>query len=287
MRANWMRTGISVLVAFALSLAAVSTASASADHATGAAVGATHLASQDHDADQDHTSDANGDDADGNVENGRGPQPRRLDDSAAISELCSGVSDGTPSLEVLCNAYRILSDGLPANTLRGLARAIIVHADQVAPGWRGRLDGDADRGNGGSPIAICRRLANSGDATEHPALAARCRELLDEGVTSPAELCARLSESGGLDEHPRLAQLCERIAGGDDTRPQRGRGRGRGGDGDGTEGESPRRGRPAFQRPDGERPDGDGPDGERPGRGRGRGRGAAAGAALRAVGTVQ
>ncbi len=292
MRTNWVRIGMSVLVAFALSVAAASAASASADHASGAAVEATNLAPQEGDAEG------------GDGESRRAPQPRWPDGLAAVGELCGGDGAGGPSLEVLCNAYRILSERLPAETLRGLSRAIAVHADQVAPRWRDEIAGGAaggaavcrrlagadapnvdpelvqrcrdfvggQDGRGGGPIAICRRLVSAVDAAEYPALAARCSELLEGGVISPADLCARLSESGDADEHPRLAQICERIEGGDDTqartRPQLRRP-----DGEGAEGEGPRRGRPAFLGPDGERAGGEGLDGERPRRGRGLGRG--------------
>ena len=150
---------------------------------------------------------------------------------AAVNELCIGDGDSDvpsfdiPSLDVLCSAYRILSDRLPPQVLRGFARAIAVHAGQVAPGWRDRTGG---AGGGHGPIAICRRLANANDASARAALAERCRQLLDEGVTTPAELCDRLNESGDIDEHRLLTRLCARIASGDDdTRPRPRRASGR------------------------------------------------------------
>ncbi len=89
--------------------------------------------------------------------------------------------------------------------------------------------------SGGNAIAICRTLAESDDAGEHAALAARCGELLDEGVKNPRELCASLDRES-VEAHPDLAQRCrnfikdERGGDGDDStgtdganlRPERG-----------------------------------------------------------------
>ena len=220
MRASSIRIGISALVALALSLTAASTALASSDHASGGAVAAAPAPSQDHDQDQA------GDDVGEDESADHGPRGRRnhpsFNDVAAVNELCNGDGDSDvpsfdiPSLDVLCSVYRRLSDRLPPQALRGQARAIAVHAGHVAPGQRDRIGG---AGGGHGPIAICRRLANVNDASARAALAERCRQLLDEGVTTPAELCDRLSESGDIDEHRLLTRLCARIVGGnDDTR---------------------------------------------------------------------
>ena len=159
MHASSMRIGISALVALALSLTAVSTALASADHASGGAVAAARAPSQDHDQDQagdevdddddgdtDSEAEDDADSDDGSADHGpRGrPNHPRFNGVAAVNELCIGDGDSDvpsfdiPSLDVLCSAYRILSDRLPPQVLRGFARAIAVHAGQVAPGWRDR-----------------------------------------------------------------------------------------------------------------------------------------------------
>ena len=69
-----------------------------------------------------------------------------------------------------------------------------------------------ERGGGNSPLAVCRRLAGSDEPGDHEALAARCGELLDEGVKNPRELCTSLDRES-VEAHPDLAQRCRNFIG--------------------------------------------------------------------------
>ena len=255
MRNPWTRL-IPALIAVALMLGAVGTASAIAQPSVDAGIAA--YTPSDNDAHEDN------EDEDGERGRGRGPfqsAPTLLED---VDALCVDPDTEAQSLTVLCNLYDIVGSFMPDAAQHGLARAILAHADRVTPEWRGHGDGAAvHRGRADATTIcrhvarllhaddtdmtadiedliercrdvlsgddtltaaeICRRLQASGTAGEHPALTQRCRIQFGDGdgdgPGTPLAHCRRLLASGELDDHPELAERCSNLLTGDGDGP--------------------------------------------------------------------
>ena len=242
MRSHWLRMALPALLALALSLAAVSTASASGSHADSAVVNGVTVPADDEDGDTEDVDSDDGDTDDGDTDdvdtedvdsNDGVTRSERFVDVDAILGLCDSGDHDSKSLGFLCGLFTFAKHLMPPQAQQGLATAIAAHADHVAPGLVQRFansasrdggkllrglnhDGESSNGPGSDPIAVCRRLANSDELSEHPELAERCRTLLDDGVTSPVELCRRLAESGSVEDHEQLAKRCRNLVDGHD-----------------------------------------------------------------------
>lgn len=210
MRNTWTRL-IPALIAVALMLGAVGTASAIAQPADDAGIAA--YTPSDNDAHEDTDDDE--EDEDGERGRGRGPLRPVLTLLEDVDALCLDPDTEAQSLTVLCNLYDIVESLMPDAAQHGLARAILAHADRVTPEWRGHGDGAAAHRGRTDATAICRRVARllHADDTDVTAdiedLIERCRDVLsgDDPLTA-AEICRRLQASGTAGEHPALTQRC-------------------------------------------------------------------------------
>ena len=233
---------IPALLAVALSLAAVSGASAQE--------GGDALAEDNANAASVTANETDPDESNNSASAGRG---------AALAISCDEAATALhPSLATLvCRVFSLIPPGAQA----AITSVIEAHANSVAPGWacRRHLNGDGgeplpgcdryfdeggewdpsglcdrfaetgdvdespllarrcqnvieERGGGNSPLAVCRRLAGSDEPGDHEALAARCGELLDEGVKNPRELCTSLDRES-VEAHRDLAQRCRNFIG--------------------------------------------------------------------------
>lgn len=211
MRNPWTRL-IPALIAVALMLGAVGTASAIAQPSVDAGIAA--YTPSDNDAHEDNEDE---DDEDGERGRGRGrgpfqSAPTLLED---VDALCVDPDTEAQSLTVLCNLYDIVGSFMPDAAMHGLARAILAHADRVTPEWRGHGDGAAVHRGRADATTICRRVARllHADDTDITAdiedLIERCRDVLsDDNPLTAAEICRRLQASGTAGEHPALTQRC-------------------------------------------------------------------------------
>lgn len=210
MRNTWTRL-IPALIAVALMLGAVGTASAIAQPADDAGIAA--YTPSDNDAHEDTDDDE--EDEDGERGRGRGPLRPVLTLLEDVDALCLDPDTEAQSLTVLCNLYDIVESLMPDAAQHGLARAILAHADRVTPEWRGHGDGAVAHRGRTDATAICRRVARllHADDTDVTAdiedLIERCRDVLsgDDPLTA-AEICRRLQASGTAGEHPALTQRC-------------------------------------------------------------------------------
>lgn len=210
MRNTWTRL-IPALIAVALMLGAVGTASAIAQPADDAGIAA--YTPSDNDAHEDTDDDE--EDEDGERGRGRGPLRPVLTLLEDVDALCLDPDTEAQSLTVLCNLYDIVESLMPDAAQHGLARAILAHADRVTPEWRGQVDGAAAHRGRADATAICRRVARllHADDTDVTAdiedLIERCRDVLsDDNPLTAAEICRRLQASGTAGEHPALTQRC-------------------------------------------------------------------------------
>ena len=239
MSKHWIRISLPTLLAFALSVAALSTASASDGPAPAPAQGASHGPAADQLDDgagasaivgQEGDGDANGDgegDANGKGDangNGDANGDAAIDAPPGCVEVLSALH---PSLVTLCRVFQLV----PPQAQASILSVIEARADQVAPGFACRRLANADAedidpelaercrfhiGEGGRTdgASVCRRLHESDDAAEHRSLLLRCRNFVDgERVSgnNPIVICRRLANSDEGGEHPALAERCRTL----------------------------------------------------------------------------